>query len=408
MARSDGVKGKFDGTAKGDSFESDSFSKREISDVDKKGVDPRDAWLFEKKFSEEKRSDGNADRGRRGLFGDHFSKNTAPSGAIAVYGDSGHVHGGEDGMRTDGTARTGGESRQSHGGAIIGYGDRGHVHAHEGGMRTDGTAHAGGESRQPHGGAIIGYGDRGHVHGHEGGMRTDGTARTGGESRQPHGGAIIGYGDGGHVHGHEGGQHANAHIGEKFIPRVTRDSGSQNQILGDGAVKNDSKLRDSRNNLDRENDHRGAIPAISGNVILDNMQTMHIDPTSSEAAGIIKNLGVQVAEKIIATYEALNAKQEVRITLQENLLKDTEVVISKDGGRLNVTFMTGSDESASILNHRSGDLRSQLMERLADVNSVEIEVEQQNQNASDNQNRDGRSQNRFGNEQQDEENPEQQ
>ena len=79
----------------------------------------------------------------------------------------------------------------------------------------------------------------------------------------------------------------------------------------------------------------------------------------------------------MATNAALNAKQEVRITFQNNVLKDTEAIISKNGGDLNVTFITRSDESANILNVRGGDLRSQLMERLTDIQYVDVEVEHQ-------------------------------
>jgi hypothetical protein len=140
---------------------------------------------------------------------------------------------------------------------------------------------------------------------------------------------------------------------------------------------------------------------ISGNKILDGLQAQHIEPTSNEAASLIKEIGVQIAERIIATNEALGARQEVRVTLQESVLKDTEVIISKDGKSLNVTFVTGSGESADVLNYRSGELRAQLMERLNDVSNIEVEIE--HQGSSDNQNSDGRSQNRFGNQQQQDE-----
>lgn len=141
------------------------------------------------------------------------------------------------------------------------------------------------------------------------------------------------------------------------------------------------------------------IPPFHGVKILESMAMQRIDPQSTEAANIIKSLGVQVAEKIIASYEALNAKQEVRVTLQNDVLKDTEVLISKDGKSLNVNFVTGSDESASILTNRSGELKVQLMERLSGIDRIDIEVE--HQSASDNQDNDGRSRNRHGNQRED-------
>ena len=143
---------------------------------------------------------------------------------------------------------------------------------------------------------------------------------------------------------------------------------------------------------------------VAGNVILDSIQAQRISQAASEkAAAAIRDVGVQVAERIIATNEALNAKQEVRITIQNNILKDTEVFISKDGKQINVNFVTGASESAAILNQRSGELRSQLMENLKDVDYVEVNVEDQSgQNDNDQENGgNSRNQDNQQNEQED-------
>ncbi|MDR1233479.1 MAG: type III secretion HpaP family protein [Puniceicoccales bacterium] len=139
--------------------------------------------------------------------------------------------------------------------------------------------------------------------------------------------------------------------------------------------------------------------AISGARILDNMQLQHIEPKVNESAQVIKNLALQVAEKIIATNEALNAKQEVRITLQNGILKDTEVSIFKDGKALGVIFSTGSNESENLLRANSDALMRQLQNNLKDIDRVDIEIEQHDQqNANDDQGNKGR-----GNQQQEEE-----
>ncbi|MDR1413529.1 MAG: hypothetical protein LBI56_01140 [Puniceicoccales bacterium] len=138
---------------------------------------------------------------------------------------------------------------------------------------------------------------------------------------------------------------------------------------------------------------------LSGMKILDSLQMQRIEPSSAEAANVIKNLGIEVAQRIIASHEALNAKQEVRITLQESILKETEVFITKDGKSLSVNFFTQSDESANILNHRSGELRMQLMEKLQDIDHIEIGVEQQESN--DGQGDDNHSGNQRRNQQDD-------
>ena len=74
-------------------------------------------------------------------------------------------------------------------------------------------------------------------------------------------------------------------------------------------------------------------------------------------------------------------------------MKDTEVFISKDGKQINVNFVTGASESADILNQRSGELRSQLMENLKDVDYVEVNVEDQSGQNDDGQENDGHSRN---------------
>lgn len=141
-------------------------------------------------------------------------------------------------------------------------------------------------------------------------------------------------------------------------------------------------------------DHDSSAQQVAGNVILDSIQAQRISQAASEkAAAAIRDVGVQVAERIIATNEALNAKQEVRITIQNNILKDTEVFISKDGRQINVNFVTGASESADILNQRSGELRSQLMENLKDVDYVEVNIEDQSGQNDDGQENDGHSRN---------------
>ncbi|MDR1401610.1 MAG: flagellar hook-length control protein FliK [Puniceicoccales bacterium] len=161
-----------------------------------------------------------------------------------------------------------------------------------------------------------------------------------------------------------------------FVANEKRTSAEEKKLDADG-VLNSENIKDAS--------------ALNGMQILNNLQMQRIESASAsaEAANVIKNLGVEVAEKIIASYEALNAKQEVRITLQENILKDTEISISKDGKSLNVNFVTQSDESASILNHRSGELRTQLMEKLHGIDHISIGVERQESN--ENQSGDGRS-----------------
>ena len=166
--------------------------------------------------------------------------------------------------------------------------------------------------------------------------------------------------------------------------------------------KGDVKIKDSEDSNGGENQRPGIVS--HGNVILDTIAAQRTYVAPIEAASTIRDIGVEVANEILATREALNAKQEVRIMLKDSVLRDTEVFVVKDGKSLSVSFVTGASESADILNQRSGDLRAQLMEKLDDVDFVDIQVEDNSQSNADNQNQDGRSQNRFGNEDQSQDN----
>lgn len=97
-----------------------------------------------------------------------------------------------------------------------------------------------------------------------------------------------------------------------------------------------------------------------------------VNDLASEAATAIKDIGVEIAARICATTEALNAGMEVRITIQENTLKGTEVFITKNGKEIGIRFVTCDTQSADILNQRSGELRSQLMGSLKDIDYVEV------------------------------------
>ncbi|MDR1457773.1 MAG: hypothetical protein LBI47_02920 [Puniceicoccales bacterium] len=202
-------------------------------------------------------------------------------------------------------------------------------------------------------------------------------------------------------HGFDGAEHNNprAFLGSKEAKLMDfLKSDQKSGIL----PTNEYAKSQKRDSLPKDTDATEVkdTSAISGTKILDNMQLRHIDPKINESAQVIKNLAIQVAEKIIATNEALNAKQEVRITLQDGILKNTEVSISKEGKALNVVFSTGSSDSENLLRANSDALIRQLQNNLKDTDRIEIEIEQHGQSASDNQNNDGRSRNRFGNQQQ--------
>jgi hypothetical protein len=118
-----------------------------------------------------------------------------------------------------------------------------------------------------------------------------------------------------------------------MIPNAQANESTKSQRQGSLRDMKDVELRNPAEIKDTS--------AICRAKILDNLQLQHIDPTMNESAQARKSIAVQVAEKIIASNEALNAKQEVRITLQDGILKDTDVSISKEGKSLSVVFLVG-------------------------------------------------------------------
>ncbi|MDR3273975.1 MAG: flagellar hook-length control protein FliK [Puniceicoccales bacterium] len=116
---------------------------------------------------------------------------------------------------------------------------------------------------------------------------------------------------------------------------------------------------------------------------------------AEKRAGIIKSVGREVAERILASSAALNAKQEVRISLKNEILPNTEVIVSKDGKMLSVDFYTSASESASLLASKQAELRAHLMDTLHDVNDVDVNVYRETSETRDGDSHDGRSRDEY-------------
>lgn len=95
--------------------------------------------------------------------------------------------------------------------------------------------------------------------------------------------------------------------------------------------------------------------------------------TSEEA--VIRDVAMEITERIIATGEALNAGQEVRLPIRESLLPDVEILICKDGGEILVTFVTPNLDTMHLLSRHTGELHSLIWERLRDVDYVEVRLD---------------------------------
>ena len=89
-----------------------------------------------------------------------------------------------------------------------------------------------------------------------------------------------------------------------------------------------------------------------------------IDESAGSSAAEIKAIGANIAARIIAANEALNAGLEISITIQESVLRGTKVFISRKGAQVEVRFVTASQESCDVLQQQAGLLREQLKQTL--------------------------------------------
>ncbi|MDR2436368.1 MAG: hypothetical protein LBD33_03630 [Puniceicoccales bacterium] len=115
---------------------------------------------------------------------------------------------------------------------------------------------------------------------------------------------------------------------------------------------------------------------------------------AEKQVNIIKSVGTEIAERILASTAALNAKQEVRITLKNSVLPSTEIILAKDGKMLSVDFFTSASASASLLSSKQAELRLHLLNTLHDVNDVDVNV-YQDTSAESGDSHDGRSRDEY-------------
>jgi hypothetical protein len=207
-------------------------------------------------------------------------------------------------------------------------------------------------------------------------------------------------------------QYANRHEhhgrDDALLSADRHNEGAANRLRDvdpDAARRAAARRKDDDDEKHREKTYQrvsadGNNSAIGGDAILNSLRVSseahRIDSVkTSEQANIIKSIGVEVAEKILASNEALNAKQEVRITLRESILPNTEILISKDGKMLAVNFFTSASESVLLLASKQADLRQQLLNNLSDVNDIDINVYKESAETSSGDSHDGRSRDEY-------------
>jgi Cu/Ag efflux protein CusF len=371
----DKIKSQTGGKEHEDSFEGDALARKEISDASRKKADGRDAEEFTKFL---KRGSGRRDGEQAG------------SNAESEFGRTSSAH------RNPGKGQVG--STPHAGYDTAGVGSQG---KHTGGAIPGHSGQTIGTSTFPDPTGYSGTGAKGTLQfshpwgrGHgAGNIPSTGHDVAGVGSQGKHAGGAIP----GHAHGT-----VSDRVGGEFAQTQTeRRQENYGQHDRVSAIQRESESRDAQLRRERERAEKEHVPTApaartGGDAILDSVKAQRISPASEEATNVIRNIGMEVAKRILATHEALNAKQEVRITLQDN----TEISVTKEGKTLNVNFAPQSEEMAEILNLRSGDLRSQLMERLRDIDQIEVGIEYER---PENYQRDGDGRSRGGRDQQQQE-----
>jgi type III secretion system needle length determinant len=132
---------------------------------------------------------------------------------------------------------------------------------------------------------------------------------------------------------------------------------------------------------------------VSGMAVLESLQrTSNDQGVSVIESPKLSRIGTELVERILVSSAALDNKQEVRITFNQNLLADTTVRIFREGTALNVVFTAGAESSLQFLNHHQTHLKEHLTEKLF-LNEVHVTVQQSA--SSDASGGDGRSRNRH-------------
>ncbi len=180
----------------------------------------------------------------------------------------------------------------------------------------------------------------------------------------------------------------------------------KNQLPGDKICPGDKVLpKDEVSYNENENSNlTNDVVSNPGDTILGNLRNISdfystsVNKTVEVETNTIKTLGSEVAERIIASREALNAEKEVRVSLKDNVLPQTEIRIVKNEktNSLAVDFYTSSDKSAVLLSMKQTDLRMYLNDKLTNFSDIEVNVYQ---NSAGDEHNDGRSRQEYVGEQ---------
>lgn len=124
-------------------------------------------------------------------------------------------------------------------------------------------------------------------------------------------------------------------------------------------------------------------PAPSASDAFSSQEVRHAGPTRGAEA----QLHTQLAERILSSLPTANTPAEVRISLKESVLPDTEIRIQRTEKSLEVQFVTGSNTTEQVLSPQLRDLQTTLSQRFTGEVRVSLERPDMDGNAQG----DGRS-----------------
>ena len=110
-------------------------------------------------------------------------------------------------------------------------------------------------------------------------------------------------------------------------------------------------------------------PPFSGDALLRGLGASYA-PLEAQPQGAA-SLAAELAERILVNTDSRAADGEVRITLKDSVLQDTEIILRQEGGRLVVQLMSGNPASLEALRLAQDDLRNKLM---APDRDIHVEV----------------------------------
>lgn len=174
---------------------------------------------------------------------------------------------------------------------------------------------------------------------------------------------------------------------------VKEDAASLSDVLKKEVAEKKSSTEEDASNDMSDSSLSGAL----GTIAQQGGQSVSNVNVSSDAKEVFSKISNEIVAKMIATSDALDAKHEVSISFKNDVLPGTEAIISKNGNRLSVSFVTNVDKSEQIILQNSNDLQSLLSEKLKGTEVV-ISVKQSNNTNSDTG--DGRSRNKYYSDQQ--------